>query len=216
MKDLTQIENEVDALLNSQATERTDFDKLMERIESSGFDPNAQYYYLLGLLRYHCPNRDIIDRELSLNYFRKCVELDGMHYFAYYHLGFILFDKHEYLMALEIFSEKIDPQYFLNNNLKWRYFKIKEMRHCCELFLAETESEFCDTVVNSCYLLTKISENEEPEEYSFPDDLINTVYALVRKKGYRCNSLVYLAQLIKDLDLDDYYHREYQTFIALN
>ena len=95
---------------------------------------SSDYYYLLGLCWYECPENSVERSNKIVYYLEKSILKNKYNYFAIIYLGFFYFDSKKYKAAKKTFAG-IELDFFDEIDQHWRYLKIKELSLCCDIYI---------------------------------------------------------------------------------
>ena len=211
MKDVVYFENKIERALLREHVSRSVLNRINDEIEDSSLTKDGYFYYLLGYLKFHLPNRSLEETLMTKKLFEKSIELDRKNPFTLYYLSFVFYDSMEYARAFETFS-RIDNNYFVEIDLKWRAHKVNEMIYCCQLSLSDNEKEFCGIISTAADFFIDLIIDENEENFNYPVDLISCIYRVVIKEKFNCKSINKICDLMKALELDEHYHLEFKQF----
>jgi len=207
------IEKKIDRLIYQEDCDDEKLILLIAEMQASSYERNGYYYYLLGYVKFSIKNRTSPLINEMIEDFKKSIHSDSENMFAYYYLGFLYYDKKEYKQALSIF-EKVDFDFFLEREIKWRVYKIKEMIFCSQIALSKHVDEFSNMVSSCVSFFINLIETEEVEDYNHPSDLIIIVYKKLMQSDFFTENLNELVQLMEELGLTSKYSKEYAFFIV--
>lgn len=207
--------NEFDEIIELNAEQLKYFKEVTERnIEKKYSSEDFLDNYILGYLMYNISTQDIrknIDvKELIVAHFflERCYAIDSTDDLAKYYLIFSSFDLKMYDKSLEIIGV---GNFFKNNNILWRHYKIIEIEFCCKLYLANSISDFNLLISESINFFIDLTKNEDDENYNTPMDLILSFFK-DKKEIYEENRAK-LIDFINLFEVAEVFEKEYDMLI---
>lgn len=195
----------IQELLVKEVCEDNEEEKLkflqLAKVESENFlfsfPKDADASHLMGLVYYHFPETENIYK--AQQHFQEAVRKDSNHHFALMYLGHCYFDTKNFAEALDCF-EKIDKEYFIKSDKKWRVIKLLELILCCRIrlnlsdnfvtefndFVNELENTPEEDVANLNELTVTFAETKESLIWQKVPrkKLVSNISRVLRKFGY--------------------------------
>lgn len=172
-----------------------------------------EYYYLLGYCWYQYP-LDTNERSENVLYFlHQTLELNSTHNFAMLYLGYLYYDNKNYEKAISYF-DRLDSDYFLNIDQKWRVIKNTELIICCRIYI--NKCNIISSLQAEIEIFAKNYISNYKTEYAYPSELILAIYKCIKNQNSINRSLIEIVcELMVVSDLSTVHVTEYQLFKQL-